>query len=430
MSDIHITRELLRAVTRGELPPRVLVESVWKHLLRLCPTCDQEYRAWQDEEKSPPDYASTLKVIPLVLTRHRKDEKQARRKADREAKTLMGLPLKARLAKIRRSYRRFRGPLLAQQLLEESKRQMTMDPTLAEELAETAEAVLVQTPAHPDLPGLKTLSVVYRANVARLRGQPDVARAQFARARAIIRLEGVTDLLICGEADSCEAVLALELRRFSEAEELLKRSVALYLLAGAREKAAHPLVTMGHLYNDSGNPDQAVEMTHAALEVMDAEAEPRLHVYAHLNIALFLHEAGRHSEAAEALAEAKERSQRFPDAYTQIRIQWLEGRLAATSGDLAEAERIFLAVREDLVLRNQRYDAAMVSMDLALLYLRQDRTGELMRIAEEMHTLFSVEEVHREAMASLLVFQEAARKEELTVEVIQRFATVLKKLRN
>ncbi|HEX2224141.1 MAG TPA: hypothetical protein VHN15_08035 [Thermoanaerobaculia bacterium] len=307
---------------------------------------------------------------------------------------------------------------------------MTTDPDLADELAATAEAVLIQTPAHPDLPGLRTLSAVYRANVSRLRGKPDEARARFAQARTIIRIEGVTDLLICGETDSCEAVLALELRHFTQAEELLKRAVALYLLAGARERAAHQLVTMGHLYNDSGNPFQAIEVTRAAIEVIHPEAEPRLHVFAHLNIALFLHEAGRHSEAVEALAEAKELSQQFPDAYTQIRIQWLEGRLAVAAGNWGQAEAAFLAVCEDFLLRDLRYDAALVSMDLALLYLRQHRTSEILRIAEEMHVLFSAEEVHREALAALIVFHEAARNEQVTVEVIQRLSAVLKRLRN
>ena len=135
-------------------------------------------------------------------------------------------------------------------------------------------------------------------------------------------------------------------------------------------------------------------------------------------------------EAVEALTEAREQAGSFPDAYTQVRITWLEGKLAAALGDLDRAEKTFLEVREDLIARSQRYDAAMVSLDLALLYLRQNRTADLLTIAEEMHALFAAEEVPREALAALLVFQEAARKEQLTAEAVQKFLTVLKRLRS
>jgi hypothetical protein len=43
VADIHITRELLSAVARGEFPPRMLVETGLQHLTSLCPHCREEY---------------------------------------------------------------------------------------------------------------------------------------------------------------------------------------------------------------------------------------------------------------------------------------------------------------------------------------------------------------------------------------------------
>lgn len=54
------------------------------------------------------------------------------------------------------------------------------------------------------------------------------------------------------------------------------------------------------------------------------------------------------------------------------------------------------------------------------------RGAVLVRLAEEMHALFTAEEVHREALAALLVFEEAARKEQLTAEAIRKLAALLK----
>src|SRR5215218_5341041 len=52
VSDIHITRELLRAMTRGELSERALGQIEAQHLENLCPVCKHEIWAWQEEQKA------------------------------------------------------------------------------------------------------------------------------------------------------------------------------------------------------------------------------------------------------------------------------------------------------------------------------------------------------------------------------------------
>ncbi len=429
MSDIHITLELLQAVDRGELPARVLVEIGWKHLLALCPTCRDEYLAWRKDKASSSRYGPPVDVLPAVLERHGLEESERDAAAEQDFKDLLRIPREVRRSKIRRAHRRFRGTLLARRLLDESKRRMTTDPDGADDLAETAEAVLLHTPESPGLADLRALVAVYRGNVSRLQGRPDEARTRFGQARSIIRNAGVTDPLLFAETDSCEAVLALEQRRFSEAEELLNRSVALYILGNARDKAAQPLITLSNLYADQGDPMRAIEVTQAALALIDLRKDLRLFVFALLNNGFSFTDAGLHREAAKVLRENRELFDQFPDPYVQLRITWLESRIAAASGDLKRAEDGFLSLREELVLRQEGYDAAMVSLDLALIYQQQDRTGELMRLAEEMHALFSAEEVHREALAALLMFEEAARKEQVTAETIRRVAGSLRRWR-
>ena len=75
------------------------------------------------------------------------------------------------------------------------------------------------------------------------------------------------------------------------------------------------------------------------------------------------------------------------------------------------------------------YDAAMVSLDLALLYLQDGRTGEVRRVAEEMVTIFSAQDIHREATAALLLFQDAARREAVTAEMVREVAGALEAAR-
>ncbi|MFL6193587.1 MAG: hypothetical protein ACJ75H_05410, partial [Thermoanaerobaculia bacterium] len=71
------------------------------------------------------------------------------------------------------------------------------------------------------------------------------------------------------------------------------------------------------------------------------------------------------------------------------------------------------------------YDAAMASLDLTLLYLKEGRTADVRLLAEEMVALFEARDVHRETLAALVLFQEAARREEVTAAMVRELAGFL-----
>ena len=50
-------------------------------------------------------------------------------------------------------------------------------------------------------------------------------------------------------------------------------------------------------------------------------------------------------------------------------------------------------------------------------------------VAEEMFPLFEAQDVHREALAALRLFQEAARREEVTAELVQELAVYFRDAR-
>jgi hypothetical protein len=64
-----------------------------------------------------------------------------------------------------------------------------------------------------------------------------------------------------------------------------------------------------------------------------------------------------------------------------------------------------------------------------LLYLRQNRTAAVKELAEEMREIFTAVDIHREATAALVLFQEAALRETLTAELIEEMAARLKRAR-
>jgi hypothetical protein len=99
-------------------------------------------------------------------------------------------------------------------------------------------------------------------------------------------------------------------------------------------------------------------------------------------------------------------------------------------GDTAAAEQAFIAARDGFVVEGNGYDAAMVAVeDLALLYLREGRTADVKRLAEEIYAILGAQDIHREAAAALMLFQEAARQEQLTVKVVREYVQYLREAR-
>jgi tetratricopeptide (TPR) repeat protein len=242
------------------------------------------------------------------------------------------------------------------------------------EHAEVAEAVLRRTSRSPGAADLSARALGYMANALRMQDNIPEAHRLFQGARHVIRHEGVTDPYICAEVDWFEGALLMDQRRFSESEELLTRAITLYSLAGDNTQAARPMLTLGTLHYNRGDVGKAAEVTQAALDVMSPGEDPRFFLYARHNLTWYLVEAGHWSAAAKNLAEYRKHYQQFPDAYTQLRLSWLEGRIALGLGHRKEAEEAFRMTREGFVSAGNSHEAAMVSRDLAILYPEDGRT--------------------------------------------------------
>jgi hypothetical protein len=112
-----------------------------------------------------------------------------------------------------------------------------------------------------------------------------------------------------------------------------------------------------------------------------------------------------------------------------LRMKVLRGRIAHGLGRSDEAERLLLAARQGYLDRELGYDAALVTLDLALLYLDQGRTAELKDAARLMQPIFEVRNVHRQALAALMLFEQAAAAEKVTEQTIHGLRRYLERTR-
>jgi tetratricopeptide (TPR) repeat protein len=399
----------------------------WNHLLQLCPTCREG--VWSFQEGQAAGHEKAFRLLPFVIGRHAADDAEKRQEADRDLRELLELPPEQRLTRIRRANRRFKGLLLVHGLLNKAKELATERPQSMYELAEAAEQVLLRTLQGPGYYDTLVRARAYQANALRARSKLREADERMASARSLIRHESVTETLVYAEVDGIEGVLRKDQRRFQEAEALLTRSIVLYKLAREPIEAARSLVTLGLMYYHQQEMAQSIETTETALALLSPESDPRLYLCARFNLALFFVESGRFAEGGALLQADALLYQQFANPWTVLRRLWLQGRIAVAAGLFAEAEQSFLDVRAGFVAEGIGYDAALVSLDLALLYLRQNRTAAVKELAEEMREIFTAGDIHREATAALVLFQEAARRETLTAELIEEMTVYLKRAR-
>jgi tetratricopeptide (TPR) repeat protein len=422
LSDIHITRELLRAVARGELSARKLAQIEGHHLESLCSVCRREVEAWREEQTAATGYEYVLQALPAVLGRHASDLLKQGRQAQRDLEELLAIPPAERLDRIARARSRFRGAVLAERLIRESRRRTPADPREGYDLAELARVVVFRSVDHPDSFALLALASAQMANACRAGGDLRQAGEHFQYVRSLVSREDVTDPIVLAQIDHLEGSLRKDQRRFEEAEALLTRAAMLFRISGAAVETARVLILLGSLYFYEGLLGRAIEMVEAALAKLPPDQEPRLYLSARHNLALYLAESGRYAKAASLVATDEDLYRQIPEPWLQLRLSWLRGKIAAGLGETAEAERLFRETRDGFVGQRNGYDAAMASLDLALLYLKEGRTADVLPLAEEMAALFEAQDVHREALGAVLLFQEAARREEVTAATVRELA--------
>lgn len=430
MDDMHVTRELYRAVEQGELPGSFLDEVVTDHLMARCPHCRAEIAAYSEERQAgPAAWSRLLQMFGLLAERLLAPSAREQRRARLDFEELLSLPPEERPRRLARARSRFRSAALVRLLLDESWSHIPRSPAEAFQYAELAQSVADRNPRMADYFALHVLATVAMANACRILGDSRRADELFLRARQIILEHGVTDLSVIARVDDLVGSLRRDQRRLPEAAKLQRRAATLFSLRKQWNDAARALINLGAVCHHQDQGDQAIEATRTALGLLSPDAEPRLHLCAHHNLAFYLTEAGRYDEAEDLLEAGAPLYRKFAEPWTDLRVLWLRGDIAAGRGDTASAEEAYRQTRDGFVAQQQSYDAALVSLDLAALYLQEGRTADVRRLAEEMLSIFQSEAIHREALAALQLFQEAARRDELTVEKARKVAAYLREAR-
>jgi tetratricopeptide (TPR) repeat protein len=248
------------------------------------------------------------------------------------------------------------------------------DPARMLDLARHAQEVadrIETAPYGPEfLVDLRTRAWAELANALRVNELYRQAEATLLQARALLE-RGSGDLLLQARIDDIEGSLRKDQRLYREAGALMDEAHGTYLKIGERHLAGRVLIKKGLCLRLAGRPSEAVQVLREALDLLDGGLDPKLVASARHNLLDSLVDAGRLAEAEQVLFESDLRQAFAEEPQSLLRLCWVEGKLLARRGRLADATRVLAEVRAGFREQGLHYVAAVAGADQTALLLRQ-----------------------------------------------------------
>jgi len=389
----HITDRDLKGLMEGRLTPKARLRAV-RHLLARCAECPDRLRSlippgklWTLSAPETEDVYDACIDRAVATARH---AAVALRTEEERRESGLSLVRTKGWGNLTSSERRsFRGRRAEVEMLLELSfelRYRDRQGMLALALsAERAADRLQVSGAYSErlLFDLRALAAVEVANAERVNER--FIRAEKALKKALGVLEqGTGDLMVQARIDEVEASLRNAQGRLTEAEDLLDQACSSYLKLGERHLAGRAVMTKGICRFLANQPLQAVAILRKAISLLDAARDPQLVAAAEHDLLNALVEAGEIHEARELLMKSGLRKKLANDPLNLRRIRWVDGKIFAAGERYADAERVFIEVRDGFRKEGLEIVAAVAGLDVAKIVLRQGRLDQAYEVAREL----------------------------------------------
>jgi tetratricopeptide (TPR) repeat protein len=262
-------------------------------------------------------------------------------------------------------------------------------------------------------------------NLLRASGELRQADATFEQAKRL--WETGSDpgrVLDPGRLLDFEASLRKDQRRLDEALALLDEAATVSRYPG------RILIQKAITLEKMDEHERAVETLLQAEPLVESQGDARLAYMRQFNLAVNYCHIGRYTAASELMVQVRKVATERGDENEIIRLTWLQGRIAAGLGRPLEARSLLAQARRAFELRGKSYDVALALLEEAVLLLDEGQTAEVKALAGDLTRVFEDKGVHREALAALRLFFQAAEREEATAELARRVLRYLFRARD
>jgi tetratricopeptide (TPR) repeat protein len=223
-----------------------------------------------------------------------------------------------------------------------------------------------------------------------------------------------------------EASLRKDQRQFEVALDLVEQARA----AAPARKRGRLLLLRASILEQAWRVQESLEVLREAAPLIDAEGNARDRAGVRFNLVVGLCHLGRCAEARELLPEVHTLMMALQSKADRRRYDWVAARVAAGLGHRAEARRIFSRLAREFEAQRNAFDAALVTLDQAVLEFEDGRVEQAKALSEKLVWVLDSQRLSREALAALQLFLSAVRAGTAEIELARRVLRFVERSRH
>lgn len=261
-----------------------------------------------------------------------------------------------------------------------------------------------------DVASCSTASVLaeFEANLANaLRVLAQLPDAERHIDRALLLAEETPDDHVRGTVLLYASLIARDMRNFELASKLARKSKATFKRIGDLVKTNRVRRIEASVDFFRGEFTLAIARINALLLEKDLERVVQFSATFMLVKALVLN--GSAFRAATLFHSLNELAAAFPGEHLAVQFSWLKGLILGSTRDPDAGEALMDRARRYYLGKENLYDAALVTLDMAMVRFEAGQYDQAANHAESIIEAFAVSGIHREALAALRYFQEAVK---------------------
>jgi tetratricopeptide (TPR) repeat protein len=199
-------------------------------------------------------------------------------------------------------------------------------------------------------------------------------------------------------------------RQFPEAILLLNEVVAIHRGLGESGGESKALMKLAIVHTYAGEPSAARPLLRRVLDLMGEIYDRSMRRAASHNMIRCYLDLGEAESALTLWVKARSLYVMSVDDLAEVRREWQAGEIHLALGHYGAAEAYLERVREQFVDLGLAYEAAVLSLDLAEVYLHQEKLHYVLHVVLESIPIFESLGVTRDLLGALLKIHEVVAR--------------------
>jgi len=208
---------------------------------------------------------------------------------------------------------------------------------------------------------------------------------------------------------------------------MMNRVLPIFEQAKDPQKLAQASLMRANLHQD---PNLVYQDLRLALNLLDPKRDLPLKLTTYHNLALILARLDRLEEAIALLLPARALATATSNHSMMLHLTWVEAVIADRGGQLAVAESLYEEARNGFLDLGRAGEAATVSLDLAIIYAKENRSADVVAMVSQVVPLFDALKIHPQALVGLTLLKQALRSEQVSLRLLERIRSSAEGLQN